>query len=269
MANVNDVNLLAAFDAETVVRHLDEVMPEGAVIVDSSQLNVKVMDIATLPFEYKDQLAKYMKEQNLGETVKDWLNNAKQRNIEVFEVPYLQFLSSLSKKVGVPKLSMLTKMINVLTIGVSFAMLKYDRKLVEDAIKSMFKPKIAEMNVAALDIAYDYALNNFKGNFKYTLEKLDASEPRIFVNGNQAVAMGKVLGGCRVQTYYPITPAADESEYLEAHEILKTSQGDEAIVVVQTEDEIAAINSASEPVCQAHEQQHPLRDLASRLWLKA
>jgi len=37
--------------------------------------------------------------------------------------------------------------------------------------------------------------------------------------------MGKVLGGCRVQTYYPITPASDESEYLEAHEILKTKTG--------------------------------------------
>ncbi len=57
--------------------------------------------------------------------------------------------------------------------------------------------------------------------------------------------MGKVLGGCRIQTYYPITPAADESEYLEAHEIIKTRLGDEAIIVVQTEDEIAAINSAS------------------------
>jgi 2-oxoglutarate/2-oxoacid ferredoxin oxidoreductase subunit alpha len=57
--------------------------------------------------------------------------------------------------------------------------------------------------------------------------------------------MGKVLGGCRVQTYYPITPAADESEYLEAHEILKTGGEDEAIIVIQTEDEIAAINSAS------------------------
>jgi 2-oxoglutarate ferredoxin oxidoreductase subunit alpha len=57
--------------------------------------------------------------------------------------------------------------------------------------------------------------------------------------------MGKVLGGCRVQTYYPITPAADESEYLESHEILKTKQGQEAIIVLQTEDEIAAINAAS------------------------
>jgi 2-oxoglutarate ferredoxin oxidoreductase subunit alpha len=245
LANVNDVNLLAAFDAETVVRHLDEVMPGGAVIVDSQQVNQKVLSIPTLPFEYKDQLVAYMKEQNLGETVNDWLSHTKQRNIEVFQVPYLDLITQLSKKLEIPQLSKLTKMINVLTIGISFAMLKYDKDLVEKAIRATFNEKIAEMNVAALNIAYEYTLNNFKGTFNFKLEKQDASESRIFVNGNQAVAMGKVLGGCRVQTYYPITPAADESEYLEAHEILKTSQGNESIIIIQTEDEIAAINSAS------------------------
>jgi len=103
------------------------------------------------------------------------------------------------------------------------------------------------MNVAAVDAAYDYAEKNFDVNgFKHRLDKVDVKEPRIFLTGNQAVAMGKVLGGCRVQTYYPITPAADESEYLEAHEILKTRNGSqEAIIVLQTEDEIAAVNSAS------------------------
>jgi len=123
-------------------------------------------------------------------------------------------------------------------------MLNYDKKLIEDAIRATFKQKIAEMNIVALNTAYEYTLNNFKGSFKHKLEKIDVNEPRIFVNGNQAVAMGKILGGCRIQTYYPITPAADESEYLEDHEILKTTQGEEAIIVVQTEDEIAAINSA-------------------------
>src|SRR4030065_2383100 len=37
LANVSDVNLLAAFDAETVVRHLSEVVPEGGVIVDAME----------------------------------------------------------------------------------------------------------------------------------------------------------------------------------------------------------------------------------------
>lgn len=244
LANINDVNLLAAFDVETLVRHFNEVTPDGAIIIDSQQINTNVLDIPTFSFEFKEQLLPYMKENNLGETVNDWLNQAKKKGIQIFQVPYLQLLEQIGPKVGIPKLSMLMRMINVLTIGISFAMLNYDKQLVENAIQATFKQKIAEMNIIALDTAYEYAKNNYKGNFKYKLEKIPLTESRLFINGNQAVAMGKVLGGCRIQTYYPITPAADESEYLEDNEILKTSQGEEAIIVVQTEDEIAAINSA-------------------------
>jgi 2-oxoglutarate/2-oxoacid ferredoxin oxidoreductase subunit alpha len=247
LANVNDVDLLAAFDAETVVRHMTEVMPEGGIIVDSKQLTTKVLDIPTFPPEYKDEIRKFMKENNVGETLNDWLEYAKKRNVQVFPVPYLALLVQIGQKLGVDQISKITRMINVLTIGVSFALLKYDRALAEKAVRDTFseKGKIADMNTLAFNHAYDYALNTFKDNFKHKLEKTDLKEERIFLTGNQAVAMGKVLGGCRVQTYYPITPAADESEYLEAHEILKTSSEDEAIIVIQTEDEIAAINSAS------------------------
>jgi 2-oxoglutarate ferredoxin oxidoreductase subunit alpha len=247
LANVSDVNLLAAFDAETVVRHVDEVVSEGGIIVDSRDLNVNVLkDIKTFSEEYKTQVQDFMTTNGVGETISNFLDYAKQKNIQVFPVPYMELLKQIGEKLQIEKISMLSKMINVLTIGVSFALLKYDRKLVEDAIKATFNEKIADMNLTAVDHAYDYAEKNFNlNNFKHKLEKLENTEPRIFLTGNQAVAMGKVLGGCRVQTYYPITPAADESEYLEAHEILKTRQGQEAIVVLQTEDEIAAINSAS------------------------
>jgi 2-oxoglutarate/2-oxoacid ferredoxin oxidoreductase subunit alpha len=248
LANISDINLLAAFDAETVVRHIGEVVSEGGIIVDSRDLGVNVLkDIATFSEDYKNQIQAFMKENNVGETLNDFLNYAKQKNIQIFAVPYMDLLKQIGKKLGTEKTSSLSKMINVLTIGVSFALLKYDRKLVEDAIKATFHEKIADMNVVAVDTAYDYAEKNFNVNsFKHKLEKMEIKEPRIFLTGNQAVAMGKVLGGCRVQTYYPITPAADESEYLEAHEILKTKNGsEEAIIVLQTEDEIAAVNSAS------------------------
>ncbi|MGD0644172.1 MAG: 2-oxoacid:ferredoxin oxidoreductase subunit alpha [Candidatus Bathyarchaeia archaeon] len=247
LANISDVDLLAAFDAETVVRHVGEVVNEGGIIVDSRDLDVNVLKgIPTFSEDYKNQILAYMKENSIGETVNDFLNYAKQKNIQVFPVPYMDLLKQIGEALKIEKVSMLSKMINVLTIGVSFALLKYDRKLVEDAIKATFQEKIVAMNVAAIDYAYDYTEKTFNvNNFKHKLEKLDNSEPRIFLTGNQAVAMGKVLGGCRVQTYYPITPAADESEYLESHEILKTRKGEEAIIVIQTEDEIAAINSAS------------------------
>jgi 2-oxoglutarate ferredoxin oxidoreductase subunit alpha len=247
LANVNDVDLLAAFDAETIIRHINEVVPEGGIIVDSAQLNTKVLDVPTLPPEFKAEIAKFMKDNAVGETIKDWLESAKKRGVYVYPVPYMLLLTQIGKKLGIDQISKITRMINVLTIGISFSLLKYDRALAEKAVRDTFseKGKIAEMNALAFNQAYDYAFETFKDNFKHRLEKTNTHEERIFLTGNQAVAMGKVLGGCRVQTYYPITPAADESEYLEAHEILKTSGEDEAILVIQTEDEIAAINSAS------------------------
>jgi 2-oxoglutarate ferredoxin oxidoreductase subunit alpha len=247
LANINDVNLLAAFDAETAVRHIDEVLPEGGVIVDSKDSSTKVLDIPTLPPEYKEELSKRLKEKNIGETLEDILQNARARGVQIFPVPYSDLINKIGEKLGISQMSKITRIINVLTIGVSFGLLKFDRNLAEKAVRATFaeKENIVEMNVMALNYAYDYAEQNFKDRFKHRLEKTDAIEERLFLTGNQAVAMGKVLGGCRVQTYYPITPAADESEYLEAHQIMKTGNEDEAIVVIQTEDEIAAVNSAS------------------------
>jgi len=78
------------------------------------------------------------------------------------------------------------------------------------------------MNVTAVDYAYDYAEKNFDVNsLKCKLEKMPVNEERIFLREIKAVAMGKVLGGCRVQTYYPITPASDESEYIDHMNYLK------------------------------------------------
>ena len=48
--------------------------------------------------------------------------------------------------------------------------------------------------------------------------------------------------GCRFQPYYPITPASDESVYLESNELLTIKEDRPgSTVVVQTEDEISAI----------------------------
>jgi 2-oxoglutarate ferredoxin oxidoreductase subunit alpha len=246
-ANVNDVDLLAGFDAETIVRHIGEVVSSGGIIVDKEQVETRVLNIPTLPYEFKDELRKYMDQKGLGETLSDFLEESRKQGVHVYLIPYSDLLKKVAEKLEVEKLSTVTRMINVLTIGVSFALLKYDQNLVEKAVRNIFsdKPKVADMNAVALKEAYAYAAQTFTDSFPYLLEKVDTNEERMFLSGNQAVAMGKVLGGCRVQTYYPITPAADESEYLEAHEILKTKNGEASILVVQTEDEIAAINSAS------------------------
>ena len=246
-ANVNDVNLLAAFDAETVVRHINEVVPNGGIIVDNEQVNTKVFNIPTLPYEFKDELRSYVDNKGWGETLNDFLEGVQKEGVHVFLVPYMDLLKQTAAKLKIESVTSVIRMVNILTIGISFALLRYDQNLVEKAVRTVFsdKPKVADMNVVALGEAYTFAEKTFVDNFPYTLGKIETNEERIFVSGNEAVALGKILGGCRVQTYYPITPAADESEYLEAHEIFKTRSGDASIVVLQTEDEIAAINSAS------------------------
>ena len=58
--------------------------------------------------------------------------------------------------------------------------------------------------------------------------------------------MGKIVAGCRFQTYYPITPASDDSEFLESNQIIEQAYDGRkgSILVIQTEDEIAAITMA-------------------------
>jgi 2-oxoglutarate ferredoxin oxidoreductase subunit alpha len=157
-------------------------------------------------------------------------------------------LQDIAKQIGEEKLSKLTRMINVLALGASFGLVDFDRKFVEKSIRAIFgdRPKIIDVNLIALGVAYDYAKSKF-GDFGFKLEPVETSEKRIFLQGTQAVALGKLVGGLRVQTYYPITPAADESEYIEENEILQSTsgQGGGSVVVMQTEDEIAAINMAS------------------------
>ncbi len=50
LANINDVNLLAAFDVETLVRHFNEVTPVVEIIIDSQLFNNKVLYIQTFSF---------------------------------------------------------------------------------------------------------------------------------------------------------------------------------------------------------------------------
>lgn len=249
LANVNDVDMLAAFDAETVVRHANDVVPGGAIIVDKDQLDMVILNIPTLPQEFKAELKKYLQINAIGDRLSDLLVYAEKRGVHIFKVPYMNLLSQVGVKLGIAQMSKITRMINVLTIGISFGLLDYDKELVENAIDAIFsdKTKIAQMNIVALGIAYDYAKQSFGSQFENKLHRSELKEPRIFLSGNQAVAIGKILGGCRIQTYYPITPAADESEYIEAHEILKATDPvtKAAVVVIQTEDEIAAINMAS------------------------
>lgn len=257
------VDLLATFDAETLVRHRFELAKQGGIIYDPAYEATKIQDIPTLEKEFVDESITRLKERGFAGTVAGMLEDAKRDGIRTYPVPYASLINQTAERLGESKPSKVAKVINVLVLGVSFAVLDSEIELLTKAIRSVFgaKPKIADMNVLASQLAYDYAKKSLGSGFGARLEKVEAKERRLFLMGNQAVALGKLAGGCRFQTYYPITPAADESEYLEANEKLdltitgqaptpeigeaSLTKGNGSIVVVQTEDEIAAINMAS------------------------
>jgi len=249
-ADLDRVDLLCTFDAESVVRHIFEVTPGGGVIVDKDALPVRIDSIQPLTPPFRMEFQKTLQQRGIkAETVNDLLNERKKDNVRTYTVPYMDVIKEVAGAIHEEKLSKLTRMINVLALGVSFGLLSYDKAPVEKAIRMIFgdKPKVVDMNLIALDKAYGYASRTFSGDFGYKLETVPTTEERIFLQGTQSVALGKLVGGLRFQTYYPITPAADESEYLEENEILEVAsgQGNGSILIMQTEDEIAAINMAS------------------------
>lgn len=246
------VDLLCTFDADSVVRHIWEVAPGGGIICDTEVLGKRISEITTLSASFREEFQQKLDEKGIKpETVGDLLNEAKKNDIRIYAVPYLELLKEVSKELGDEKLSKLTIMTNTLALGISFGLINYDKKYVVSAIESIFskKEKIISMNVLAFNKAYDYARQEFS-DFGFNLNAIPTDEKRIFLQGTQAMALGKLVGGCRFQSYYPITPAGDESEYLEENQVFeleRTSihQENGSIIVMQAEDEIAAINMAS------------------------
>ncbi len=75
-------------------------------------------------------------------------------------------------------------------------------------------------------------------SFPYTLQPHKKPEARLLAKGYEVHAIAKLKAGCHFQTYYPISPATDESVYLEKN------QREFNLLVVQCEDEISSINMA-------------------------
>lgn len=257
------IDLLATFDEETVVRHALQVVPDGGIIYDVEQMEKKISSIPTIEERVVRRINSTLSSQGLGETVGDVLEEARRRGVHLYPMPYSEILKEVGKAIAQTQLSVLARMTNMLAVATSFSLLKYDVNTMNEAIKRIFraKPKVAEQNILAAKLAYDYA-EKYRGSFRYRLEKVPTDGHRIFVTGFQSLGIGKLLGGCRFQTYYPITPASDESVFLEDNEVfdlVKPSQayenpqleevkymdGTGSVLVVQSEDEIAAITMAT------------------------
>jgi 2-oxoglutarate ferredoxin oxidoreductase subunit alpha len=221
-SHVDWIDVLVALDKETLFGdihkeypthsgHRNEVSPGGGIIYDSA-LKLKAEDIG-------------------------------RPDVNLYPVPYMDVLSEALKETGHDKeLSKYQVMANTVAFGASVALVDYSFNDVAEAIKESFsgrKAALGELNVKAARHGYDYMRRTFKDDFPYRLHPIASQEKRMLIRAVQAVGAAKFRAGCAVQTYYPITPATDESEYLENH------QKEYNIVIVQTEDEISAVLMAT------------------------
>ena len=242
-SNVNDVNLMVSFDAETIFRHFDEVTSGGGIIYDSELENIDTDRVRTLDTPFKERLHKFLESKNKPFTIAGVLETAKENGVKLFPVSFKSLLTELSEELDNPRMRGLVRMYNVLGVSLSLGLINMPSTSLVDSIDDIFskKPKIAEMNKKAAIFSYNYSLNNFE-NFNHTLTGTQKQPNTILVQGHFGTSLGKMVSGCRFQSYYPITPASDESVYLETNEILEIENDRPgSTIVVQTEDEISAI----------------------------
>lgn len=152
-------------------------------------------------------------------------------DIELCPVPFSQIATSCGSSI----------MKNSVALGVTAILLGVDLTAFSLVIQEVFSKKSKEVidnNLSAFHAGAQFIhenANHLLGN--YSLPKIEPVK-RMFMMGNEAIALGAMAAGARFMAAYPITPASEIMEYM----IKKLPALGGA--VIQTEDEIAACTMA-------------------------
>ncbi|MEO8049284.1 MAG: 2-oxoacid:acceptor oxidoreductase subunit alpha [Acidobacteriota bacterium] len=135
---------------------------------------------------------------------------------------------------------------NIAYAGTMVALLDVDMEVVEQLLDEKYSAKKAmrESNSKALRLGYDYAKTHLPCPLPFHLEKMNANDDKILIDGNTAAALGCVYAGATVAAWYPITPSTScmdaFKEFCEKYRKDPTT-GDNNFCILQAEDELGAI----------------------------
>ncbi len=148
------------------------------------------------------------------------------KDINYYQVP----LGVVVKDLGGPAI-----MRNTVALGSVAALVGLDVDLLKELVTETFegRDKIISMNVDAIQKGWENVIE-FNHGFQCTLEAGEKPD-RMWLTGNEAVALGAHAAGCNFFAAYPMTPASAVLHYYAGHDEETDS------VVVQTESEIAAM----------------------------
>lgn len=154
----------------------------------------------------------------------------------------------------IPKLSFKKKALlkNMVYLAFICRLLKIDFDLIKKSLEDFFqkpeKSDIIQENLKVLEMVEEWA-GAYKLPFPAPSKNASApnsskKERKILIDGNTSSALGALFAGCQFVSWYPITPAsslAENFEYLaERHQ--KDSKGKNKTLVLQAEDELAAVS---------------------------
>ncbi|MDA7939832.1 MAG: 2-oxoacid:acceptor oxidoreductase subunit alpha [Nitrosopumilus sp.] len=235
-SNVDRVTLMAAFDAETVLRHYDEV--DGGIIYDVALEGIEASKVPTLDAAFLGRLGSRLGGEGLPVSVRGALKAASRAGAVLYPIDPASLLAGPD---GAPPKGA-ARMNNVVGVSLSLGLAGMPPHPAYEAVGRMFakKPAAAEANREAARRAYAHAAT--LPEFPHKLPGIPGRRGTMLVQGHYGSAIGKMVAGCRFQSYYPITPASDESVYLESNERLEVVHARPGFTsVVQTEDEISAV----------------------------
>ena len=161
-------------------------------------------------------------------------------DVAFFEVPFGKLATGLSEDSKLRKL-----LTNMIYVGIVAELIGIDREEIVNAITKQFKgkKKAIDPNVAAIDKGIEYAKASLPRQNRWRVERMNATQGKIIIDGNAAAALGSVFGGITVVTWYPITPSSSLCESIidYAKQTRIDENGKATFAIVQAEDELAAV----------------------------
>ena len=119
------------------------------------------------------------------------------------------------------------------------------KKSLEDFFQKPEKTDIIQENLKVFDIVKEWS-EEYELPFLIPSKtaKTNKSQKQILIDGNTSSAIGALFAGCQFVSWYPITPASSLAENFEHLVQLyqKDSKGKNKVLVLQAEDELAAIS---------------------------
>jgi 2-oxoglutarate/2-oxoacid ferredoxin oxidoreductase subunit alpha len=138
---------------------------------------------------------------------------------------------------------------NMIYDGVLARLLGIDLAQMEKALARQLskKAKALALNQAALQAGFDFAGTSLEKRDGFAVEPMDATAGKILIEGNAAAAIGAMMAGVTVVTWYPITPSSSVCETLATYMRkyrMDQETGKATFAIVQAEDELSALGMA-------------------------